>query len=186
VVAERRMYLPLAAVIALVVIGGHAVTRACWSRLGWPIRARSVAEAGVVLVLVATLAQVTVARNEDYRSTTAFWTDVITKRPRNARAHLNLGDHLYKQGRAAEALGHFREAIRINPSYADAHYGLGTVLASQGKLTDAVASYEEAIRINRQLEQDPALARDIRMSPSYAWAYINLGNARAAQGKPEE
>jgi len=186
IVAERRMYLPLAALIALVVIGGHTVIRAHWSRLGWPIRWQRFVEAGVVVVVVATLAQVTVARNEDYRSTTAFWTDVIAKRPNNARAHLNLGDYLYKQGRAGEALGHFREAVRINPAYADAHYGLGTVLASQGKLTDAVASYEEAIRINRTLEKNPALARDIRVNPSYAWAYINLGNARAAQGKPDE
>jgi tetratricopeptide (TPR) repeat protein len=181
-IAERRMYLPLAALIALVVIGGHTLIRTCWSRLGWPIRWRRFAEASVGVALLATLAQVTVARNEDFRSTTVFWNDIIAKRPNNARAHVNLGDYLYRQGHEAEALAHFREALRINPGYADAHYGLGTVLASQGKRADAVASYEEAIRIFKTLEQDP----DIRMSTGYAWSYINLGNARAAEGKLDE
>jgi tetratricopeptide (TPR) repeat protein len=181
-IAERRMYLPLAALIALVVIGGHTLIRAYWSRLGWPAHWRRFAEAGVVVVLVATLAQVTVARNEDFQSTTAFWNDIIAKRPNNARAHVNLGDYLYRQGQSDEALGHFREALRINPGYADAYYGLGTVLASEGKVTDAVAAFQEAIRIFKTLEQDP----DIRMSPGYAWSYLNLGNARAAQGKLDE
>jgi len=181
-VAERRMYLPLAALIALVTIGGDTLLRTCGSRLEWPARRQRFVAAGVLFVLVAALAQVTVARNEDYRSTVAFWTDLIAKRPANARAHANLGDYLYRQGQASEALGHFREAVRINPSYAEAHYGLGTVLASQGSLTDAVASFEKAIRIFKTLEHDP----DIRMSPAYAWAYLNLGNARAAEGKLEE
>lgn len=183
-IAERRMYLPLAAVIALVVIGGHTWIRASWPRLGWPTRWHRFAEAGIAVVLIATLAQVTVARNEDFGSTAAFWTDIIAKRPNNARAHLNLGDYLYRQGETSEALAHFREAVRINPSYADAHYGLGTVLASQGKVSEATASYEAAITLYSTLElaQDP----DIAKNPGYAWAHLNLANAQAAQGRLDE
>jgi tetratricopeptide (TPR) repeat protein len=183
-IAERRMYLPLAAVVVLAVIGIHTVIRTYGRRLGWPARWWRLAEGGVALVLVATLAQVTVARNEDFRTVTSFWTDIIAKRPNNARAHLNLGDYLYRQGRQLDALGHFREAVRLNPTYADAHYGLGTVLASQGRTREAMASYEEAIRIYNTLElaADP----DIGKNPGYAWAHLNLANAQAAQGQLDE
>jgi tetratricopeptide (TPR) repeat protein len=183
-IAERRMYLPLAALIALVVIGGHTLLRRSWARLGAPARWRRLVEAGAVAVLVATLAQATVARNDDFRSVTTFWTDIIAKRPNNARAQLNLGDYLYRQGQTSEALAHFREAVRINPGYADAHYGLGTVLASQGKVREAMASYETAIHIYNTLElaEDP----DIGKNPGFAWSHLNLANAQAAEGKLDD
>ena len=100
------MYLPLAAVIVLVVICAHAVLTEVCRRLERPTL-RPVLGAIVLVAIVATLVPITVRRNEDYRSTTAFWGDVIAKRPNNARAHVNLGDYLYKQGRVDEALARF-------------------------------------------------------------------------------
>jgi tetratricopeptide (TPR) repeat protein len=168
--AERRMYLPLAAVITLVVLGGHALMAKVWSRLRWPPTLERVIEVGMLVVAVATLAQVTVRRNEDYQSAVSFWSDVVAKRPNNARGHNNLGTYLERQGKIDQAVAEYSEAIRLDPNYAQAHYNLGTVLASQGKLDEAIDRYSEALRLY----------------PNYPEAHNNLGAALATQGKFKE
>jgi hypothetical protein len=168
--AERRMYLPLVAVIALVVIGWHMVFGGICRRLGWESGRRRIVEVVVLVAMVATLAQLTVRRNEDYRTEVALWTDVVAKRPNNARGHIGLGVALTTQGKPDEAMAHYSEALRINPSYAEAHYNLGIALFRQGKLDEAIAHYSEALRIN----------------PSYAEAHNNLGNVLARQGRLDE
>jgi hypothetical protein len=168
--AEWRMYLPLVAVIALVVIGWHMVFGGICRRLGWESGRRRIVEVVVLVAMVATLAQLTVRRNEDYRTEVALWTDVVAKRPNNARGHIGLGVALTTQGKPDEAMAHYSEALRINPSYAEAHYNLGIALFRQGKLDEAIAHYSEALRIN----------------PSYAEAHNNLGNVLARQGRLDE
>jgi tetratricopeptide (TPR) repeat protein len=166
--AERRMYLPLAAVVALVVIGSHMGFAGICGRLGWGSGRRRVVEVVVLVAMVAVLAQLTVRRNEDYRSEVSLWTDVVAKRPNNARGHNNLGGALATQGKPEEAIAQYSEALRISPAYAEAHYNLGVALATQGKLDEAIAQYSEALRIY----------------PAYAEAHRNLGIALARQGKP--
>jgi tetratricopeptide (TPR) repeat protein len=170
IAAERRMYLPLAAVLTLIVIGGYTVVehiRGRWaSSAGWP---RWLGAALVVACAVA-LAQVTVRRNEDYRSAVGMWSDVVAKRPNNFRAHLNLGDLLYREGQTDRSRDEFAEAVRLRPTSSDAQYGLGVVLASLGKREEAVTRYREALRIN----------------PGYAKAHNNLGTILASEGKREE
>jgi Flp pilus assembly protein TadD len=207
-VAERRMYLPLAAVIALVVIGWHVVFRGICRRLGWETGRRRIVEVVVLAAMVATLAQLTVRRNDDYRSEVSLWTDVVAKRPGNARGHHNLGSTLATQGKLDEAIAHYREAIRIRPDFRpdfpEAHNYLGIALARQGKLDEAIAHYSEALRINPAYAQahnnlgaalatqgklDEAIAHyseALRINPAYAEAHNNLGVALATQGKLDE
>lgn len=162
VAAERRMYLPLAAVVVLIVLVGHAFLH----RLGAP-RAAGV---GIVAVLAVTLAVVTIQRNDDYRTTLSFWSDVVAKRPDNPRARMWLGDYLHKNGRSADALEHLAAAVRLRPGHGPAHYSLGVALASQGRTDEAIDHYRKALRID----------------PEYASAHNNLGIALAARGYVEE
>jgi tetratricopeptide (TPR) repeat protein len=168
--AERRMYLPLAAVIALAVIGWHRGFAVICGRLGWKSGRRRVVEVAVLVVLVAVLAQLTVRRNEDYRSEVSFWTDVVAKRPDNARGHYNLGYLLATQGKLDEAIAHWYDAIHIRPNFPEAHYNLGMALATQGKLDEAIARWYEAIHIK----------------PNFSEAHHNLGIALFTQGKLDE
>jgi Flp pilus assembly protein TadD len=202
--AERRMYLPLAAVIALVVVGGHAGLGAVWRRLAWPPGARRLLEVAVLVAIVATLGHLTGRRNEDYKSAVSFWTHVVSNRPSNARAHNHLGNYLFHQGKADEALRHLSEAVRLRPNYAAAHNNLGIVLASQGKSAEAMAQYSEAIRLipdyaaahnnlglvlagqGKTEEAVAHYAEAVRIDPAYAPAYNNLGIVLASQGKTEE
>jgi protein O-mannosyl-transferase len=155
-IAEHRMYLPLAAVVTLVVIGIYRL-------LGW----QSVA---VYVALALGLGFLTVRRNGDYRSEVAIWSDTVAKYPGNPWAHSHLGDALAAQGRVSEAIEQYEQAFRIKPNYAEAHSNLGMALASQGKVSEAMAEYAEALRID----------------PNYAPAHNNLGLALAGQGKVSE
>ena len=165
--AERRMYLPLAAVIALIVICGHTALRDIWRRLEWRTGTRRFVEIAVLIVIAVTLAQVTVGRNEDYRSAVHFWSDVVAKRPNDSRGHNNLGIALANQGRLAEAVVHYSKALQLDPRFPARHRNLGDALASQGKFDEAVVHYSKALQLD----------------PSSAETHNNLGVALAGQGK---
>jgi tetratricopeptide (TPR) repeat protein len=149
--AEHRMYLPLAAIIALAVLGLNS----------WIKRGRLI----LFAALAVELGCLSVRRNEDYRSALAIWTDTSAKLPGNARAHANLGSVLVDiPGRLSEAISHYDEALRINPDYALAHCDLGVALTKiPGRQTDAIAQFETALRIN----------------PGFADAHCDLGAALA-------
>ena len=165
IIAEHRMYLSLAAVIAGVGIG------VC--ELGQRVLARQQAmvlgylASGAVAALFAFL---TLERNLAYRSEICIWQDTVQKQPSNARAINDLGEVLLRDGKLPEATNQFELALRINPDSTEAHYNLGTALLRLGSVPEAIAQFERAIQIQ----------------PNYAEAHDNLGMALARQGRLEE
>jgi tetratricopeptide (TPR) repeat protein len=65
--------------------------------------------------------------------------------PKDALAQNNLGLALHAQGRLAESVGHYEQAIALDPKNAPAHYNLGNALYAQGKVDEAIAAYRQAI-----------------------------------------
>jgi tetratricopeptide (TPR) repeat protein len=132
-VAEHRMYLPLAGVVALVVVGGYH-----WLGRG----------SGVVAVALAVaLGGLTAQRNRVYGSELALWSDTVAKRPVNARARTNLGSALALAGRLDEARAHFAAAVRLDPAAASAQLNLGNVLLALDRPAEALAPCAEAVRL---------------------------------------
>ena len=188
--AEHRMYLALAAVISLVVVGLHA----------WGGRRTLVAW----FALAFGLGGLTVARNEDYRTELSLWTDTAAKCPGNRWVQCNLGMALVEQGRPAEALPHFERGLRLAPDDPAAHNDLGLALAKLGRLPEAVAQYETALRLRPTFaeahnnlglalsEMDrPAdglvhLETALRLKPTLATVHFNLGNTLAQLGRTDE
>src|SRR5262249_13856610 len=129
---EHRMYLPLAAVIAAVVLGVDALLRVTTAR-------RRAPAIGVTLPAIATraLAARTTSRNRDYASELSIWSATVRARPMHARPHNNLGLALAAQGRRTQALGEFREAVRLDPGFAAAHINLGRMLYQQKSYAEA-------------------------------------------------
>jgi Flp pilus assembly protein TadD len=127
--AERRMYLPLIAVVALAVIAVRRLVAAP--------RVRTAALAAAAAVLGA----LTIARNADYRSSLRLAETTAERWPTPA-AHSMLGTELAAAGRLAEAEGHLREAAA---EYSPARYYLGTVLAAQDRPSEAIVHFRSFI-----------------------------------------
>jgi tetratricopeptide (TPR) repeat protein len=155
-IAEHRMYLPLAAVIALVVMAAYTL-------LGR-------AALGAALVVGLGLVLLTVERNLDYRSELALWTDTVAKVPDNARARINLAEMLIEAGRPAAALEHAAAAVRLRPNYAEAQTNLGIALAQLGRPADALGPCRRAVELR----------------PDYARGRSNFGSVLAALGRWSE
>jgi len=146
-IAEHRIYLSLAAVIAASACGAHAAWMALGPRSGLGGRATSGAGFLVVLLAAAGLGTATFHRNEVYTSALALWADVVEKMPDNAGARNNLGNALADQGRLPEAIVQYEEALRLVPGYDDPHYNLGNALAKSGRVEEAIDHYRTALRV---------------------------------------
>jgi protein O-mannosyl-transferase len=183
--AERRMYLPLAAVVALVVFAVRAAAgrwleqrqgevpetrpgRPQGARSGNPARLRTTSITALVIVVLA-LAARTAVRSAEYQDPIAIWESVLRHRP-HGRAHHNLAIVLKERGRTAEAIEHYRAAADAEPA---AHYALGFEAGSAGQFEAAAGHLQEFLRL------DP----DDILAPK---ASFLLGQALARIGKPAE
>ncbi len=148
VAAEQRMYLPLAAVVALFVIGvflggGLVLARVRDVRL----RTRLAIGASIALTaaLVIVLATETRARNRDYWSEDGLWRDTVTKQPANQRARVAYGFVLLTTGRFADAEAQLQAAVDLAATDPMAQARLGAAQAAQGKLESAIPHLERAV-----------------------------------------
>jgi tetratricopeptide (TPR) repeat protein len=167
---EHRMYLPLAAVVCLIVVGGYALAERTIPRFLSAARWTSVrTRAGLVLltVVVAMLTVVTIRRNLDYRSDLVVWMDVVNKRPENGRGHANLGLALAARDRVEEALPHFLLGCKYSPRAAKNQHNTGLALFVLGRIDEA----------------KPYILEALRLKPNFATAHYNLGRVLAAQGE---
>ncbi len=90
VVAERRMYLPLAGLLAFLVIGGYSVLIRL-AKHGANALAQPLA-VGLAGVLTLALVCVTVQRVEVYQTAGSIWLDAVAKNPTDPGAWNNLGE----------------------------------------------------------------------------------------------
>jgi tetratricopeptide (TPR) repeat protein len=132
-IAEHRMYLPLVAIMGLIVV-------TLYHGLG----AR-----GLLAVPAAAIAlgMGTAQRNEEYASAVRLWSDTVFHRPDNPRAHYNLANALMAANRPKEATRHYEAALRLNPAYSAAHYNLAGALLQLERVAEAVTHYEAALRL---------------------------------------
>jgi tetratricopeptide (TPR) repeat protein len=207
-IAEHRMYLALAAPVALAVVG----TWDFWCRLpigpsGATSNARRLVCLAPLLALaltVAALGMATAGRNNDYRSAFAIWQDTVAKRLDNARAHHNLGRALAGQGEVDQAVAQYQKAVELKPDFAEAHKDLGVALLGRGQVDQAIAHFQKAVDIRPgyaeahcifgnallgcgQIDQAIAHYQEaLEIQPDYAEANFNLGLLLANRGQTEE
>jgi tetratricopeptide (TPR) repeat protein len=171
---EHRMYLPLAAVITLLVLlvdraGDNVLKRAPVSASA----ARGAKLAAAVLVAVI-FAGMTIRRNMDYQSSIGMWNKVIAQRPDNARAISNLGVIYGILGRHEEAVETCRRAVTMDPNEGSAQANLGKSLAKLGRYEEAIVEYRKALALDpddTQVMYSMALAMEVigRLDESEKW-----------------
>jgi Flp pilus assembly protein TadD len=162
IAAEHRMYLPLAAVVAAVVIGTAVVVR---GRLVPAQRAERWVAVGTIAILVLALGTLTRARNLDYSSERGLWLDTMAKQPDNPRARMSYGVDLLVAGRAAEAEPYLLAAVNLDDRDARALMNLGAAEYSLGKIDQAIGHLERALALR----------------PDFTGARRNLAEAYAAR-----
>lgn len=133
--AERRMYVPLVAVLSLAVYGAWQVARR------WELPS-SAARATLGLVC-ALLMMGTVVRNAEYVTLERLAGTVLDRRPSSEALHM-MGEGLLDAGRDEEAMPFLREAISGSPR---AQYALGVVLFNRGRHAEA---YQELVAFVRR------------------------------------
>ncbi len=157
--AERRMYLSLAGLIVVTVIGGYLlITRWCATAKKQSGNRLAIGIAAVVIVI---LTITTLNRNEDYNTTVSIWNSATQATPHNPRTWSNLGEALAAQNNLARAVAQYEKALDLDPDFLEAHVNLGDALTT-------LARYEEAIDHCRQA---------IGINPYSAQAYNNWGAA---------
>lgn len=194
---EHRMYLPLAAIVSLVVVGlwKWVSLRASWRR---PAIA-------VAMAVIVALSAATWTRNKLYADAVEMWRDVVKKRPNNARAHNNLAIALRDQADPTEALEHLGRALSLAPHSAKLHVNVAEQLSRKGLYEEVAEHYRRAAELQPGLaiahynlanclyknlgRPDEAIAayrETQKRDPAFLEAYIMLGNLFADQGRDEE
>lgn len=136
--AERRAYLPLAALAGLVALGGHY-----W--LSAQSRRWRQALLVVFFAWMVWLAAATRARSRDFAHLVTLWETAVRAVPDNPRAHAQLADALVAEGRFAESIYHYKRALSEWPQLGLAHRGLAAALAELGRSEEAADHYARAI-----------------------------------------
>ena len=155
--AERRMYLPLIAVIVFLIC-------AAWR---WaPIRR---AAPIIAPILAIALAAATITRNAEYRTGVSIWQTVLDRRP-HPRAHTNIAVELREAGRTDEAVEQLRIAAPDDP---EAKHVLASALLERGQTGEAIRLFQEFVR-------------DRPSDPQIVAARAELAAALYRNGQPSE
>jgi tetratricopeptide (TPR) repeat protein len=156
---ECRMYLPLAGLVVLTVVGtvtlweaitrasralgGSERTRPTWTRLG-VAATRPWLIGGTALTVVAIpLAAATIARNREYRTPLVLYRTMVERWP-TPRTHQIYATMLIDAGRTDEAIPHLRVAADGAPI---ARHDLGVALFRKGQLIEAVEELRQVIAV---------------------------------------
>jgi Flp pilus assembly protein TadD len=129
--AERRMYLPLIAIAALVAIAIWTIPRRTW------------VSAACTAALLLPLSVTTFARNRDYAMPLHLAEQTLGRWPTGI-AHQYFAEELLKAGRREEAFTHLRIAVvDVDRS----HLSLGTELYRDGKYDEALGELQTFVRL---------------------------------------
>jgi protein O-mannosyl-transferase len=191
--AERRMYLPLAGLVATAVALVYIGLRR------FPSYSRIVVVAALCLLAAAG----TYARNREYLDRIVLARTIVDRWP-HGRGYLMLGTELIAAGRAEEGLAELGLAAR---DYPPGHYVLGTQLVGMGRIDEGLMHLREFIHrdpdnsaappahdlIGRVLldrgELDAAAEEFsivLARAPGNGRAMVFLGDVRLRQGRLDE
>ncbi len=194
---EHRMYLPLIAVIGVVVAGGYALLR-----YAVPDKPEAYGLT-IVAACALSLGLMTFNRNMEYRSRVSIWGTVAERRPSNSRGWYNLASALQREGEDKLAMRAYGEVLAINHDHAGAHNGVGNIWLDQGQTDQAIVELETAVELKpdspvyhrelgRALLVDDQLDRArehlekaVALDPLFAKAYDDLGIVHARLNDPQ-
>ena len=125
----------------------------------------------------------------DFAQARRYWNSALQADPSFAKAHFNLGEIDFREGKAADAVARWTRVLELQTDdakelYASCHYNLGCVeynrgidLSEKGDAPGARAAFERAVAECRQATE---------LNPKHYKAYVNLGLALVELGRDRE
>src|SRR5207249_5716547 len=137
IAADRYTYL---AGLGWAILAGAGLL-SCWrssrrSKTGTPATGLLT---GIALCVVVGLGVLTWSQAKVWRDSERLWAHTLAIDPDSPLAQNNFGYELYRQGKLAEAIDHYRQALQIKPDYALAHANRVLALIHLRKLAEAFA-----------------------------------------------
>lgn len=163
---EHRMYLPLACVLILLVLGGFQLT----SRLKLQPQQLALLRTALVVLPAILLGGRTMLRNRDYANEMAMWQLIARQRPANARAYKNIAHIYHHAGQRELALQNYERALELDPkSY--------VTLVEYGNIFYAERDYARAL---------PLFRRAAEAGPDQALPVLNIALVLSKTGEMRE
>ncbi|MCC7191738.1 MAG: tetratricopeptide repeat protein [Phycisphaeraceae bacterium] len=202
IAAERRMYIPLAGIAALVVAGGYRILerkQASCAKAASCGRSLLVGVSVFLVLLIAVLAVASERRARVYDTDLALWEDAVRKSPTSGTALQNLAATYGGLQRYDDALQYLHKALEMAPRDWRIFRSLTTTWIELGDLNKASITAQAAfelkpndyethwllgeVAVNRkQYSQAIAHYRDaLRINPKSAKVLNSLGAALFAQ-----
>jgi tetratricopeptide (TPR) repeat protein len=205
--AERRMYLPLVAVVALVVVGGYPLagkmlrTRVGGRKAEFGRRPAIVATMLPIMLVAVAFGLVSAKRLTAYHEPMGLWQQVLERQPDNYLAHQTVGFYQAAAGNNSVAIAQYREAVRLNPDSTQARYGLAMFLLKTGAANEAVAELQEVkkhmpkdanmhqnlgvalFQAGRNNEAIDVFRETLELAPKNSTTHIHLGMAYQQAGQ---
>lgn len=144
--AERRMYLPLLAIMTVTLGTAWRACRRIQTRFNWPNRALLWLQLPIALALAFALGLTTFQRNAQYKTAESIWADVVAKRPHNPRAQTSLALALVEEGKPSDAIPHYLIALRLDPNEPIIRNDYASALLDLRQVDEAIAQYQETLR----------------------------------------
>jgi Flp pilus assembly protein TadD len=206
---EYRVYLALAALIAVVVVGSYRLLSAL-GRGGQPTGKKPIAVAVfgtlVITALAAPLGWLTHQRNKVYTSTVSFWQDVVDKQPKSRRGHYGLGFSFLTEGEIDQGIEHLQTAKQLSGDhphhsilnnlawalfhkgrYSEAEQEVALMLSTVPTDADSLTLKGFlAMKRGKVAEAADAYARALQTDPNYIKAIGGQAIAYLALGKTSE
>ena len=198
---EHRMYLPLASVVILVVLGLYELhqTQPRVQKVT-SLRALRVPMLLILVAIPTALGIRTYLRNEDYKNPLIMWKDSVATSPDNPRGRRSYAFHLAENGFDEEAAQQYAITLKQAPSSPLANSGYGILLVRLGRYAEAIGYLQKALALqpsdpSHQVNLGAALLENqsittaiacfnkaIVMDPKKAEAYNGLGLAYQRKG----
>jgi tetratricopeptide (TPR) repeat protein len=207
VAAERRMYLPLAAVVVLVILlfdySLDQLERKRISFRSWKTPIFTIFASLCVIIL----SLLTMSRNRDYRDPERMWNLVLKEQPHNSRACLNLGMLYLERGRKQDAIVQYEKALEFPQEPLDIaflHANLAHLMLDKGNFDKAWKHFEESMRASptneafmvnfgidlgrkgRIKEAEAVFRRALALHPNNGMIHYYLGRILELEGRIQE
>ena len=189
-VMEHRTYLPLVgfALLATAIFSWAYRTVTSLNSNDLPI---SLVQTGMLLILVL-FSMIIIDRNKVWKDELTLWADARQKSPGLVRPYNNLGEAHDKLGNYDQAIGEFKEALKINPKYFFGLNNLGNIYGKQEKYEEAISYFQKALHqksdyspahyniarayhlIGKKQEAAESYRKAIQFNPYFEQAFYNL------------